>query len=220
MHYKNPYTKSKNQKLKRIKQNKNHKKREKQKIIKNELIVLRKVDKLPDELIDYIYSFVNNSVKLYISHYFDLYKKYIINYKYNNINCIYKGYDDFEYYTYDKLSIPLQNMLKSIPLDILRKYILYGTPKVYFTKAFPFENNIHDYIHENYNKHNKRNEETYKDYIFEIIDILSYFVTKVKNNYLYKNYTSVEYNIFKENEYIVKKYILSILYIYEKYAIV
>jgi len=219
MHYNNPYTKSKNQKRKRIQQNKKHKKREKQKAIKKELIVLRKIDKLPDELIDYIYLFVNNNIKLYISHYFDLYKKYIINYKYNNINCIYNGYDNFEYYTYDKLSVPLQNMLKSIPLDKLRKYILYGTPKIYFIKAFPFENSIQEYIHENY-KHNKTNEETYKDYIFEIIDILSYFVTKVKNNYLYKNYTSVEYNIFKENEYIVKNYILSILYIYEKYAIV
>ena len=219
MHYNNPYTKSKNQKRKRIQQNKNHKKREKQKIIKNELVVLYKIKELPDELVDYIYLFINNNVKFYISHYFDIYKKYIINYKYNNINCIYKGYDDFEYYTYDNLSLPLQNMLKKIPLDKLKSYILYGTPSIYFKIAFPFENNICDYIHINY-RYGKQDEEKYKDYIFEIIDILSYFVTKVNNNYLYKNYNSSEYNIFKENEFIVKKYILSILYICEKYAIV
>jgi hypothetical protein len=217
MYYKNSDNQSKLRKRKRIQQNKKQRKREKQKIINNEIIVLNNIKKLPNELIDHIYSFINNNVKFYASHYFNLYKKYIINYKYNDLYCVYNGYDKYEYCTYYRLSLPLQYMLQKIPLIKLKRYILYGTPQKYFKIAFPFENNIWEYINLNY-KFDKNIEEKRKDYIFEIIDILSYFVTKVNDNYLYKNYNCEDYRTFKDNEFIVKKYILSILYIYDKYA--
>ena len=219
MYYSKSSAQTKNEKRKRIQQNKKQKKREKQKIIKNETCLLEKIRDLPSDLIDYIYLFINNDIKFYISHYFNLYKKYVINYKYNDLNCIYKGYEYFEYYTFYKLSSPLQEMLKKIPIDKIKQFLFCGTPNVYFKIAFPLEHDIWEYIHINY-RINKSMEEKRKDYIFEIIDILSYFVTIVNDKRSYKNYDCKDYRIFKDSEIIVKKYILSILYMYEKYAIV
>lgn len=213
----NFYTLTNKQKHKKIIQNKKNKIRQKRHIIKDEIVVLNKIKKLPNELINTIYSYITNKVKFHISHFYDLYKKYIINYKFNDLNCIFKEYDIYEYCTYYRLSLPLQNMLYSLPLDILKKYMFYGTPKLYFNTAFPFENNIWEYFHSNYTIFNKKISETKKDYIFEITDILSYYVTKVTDNQFYESYNSRKYNLFKKNEAIVKNYILSILYIYNKF---
>jgi hypothetical protein len=212
------YTLTNKQKRKRVIQNKKNKKKEKRHAIKNEKIVLNRIQQLPNELIDTIYLFVTNKVKFHVSHYYDLYKKYIINYKFNDLNCIFSGYDKYEYCTYYRLSLPLQNMLYNLPLDKLKKYVFYGTPKLYFNTAFPFENNIWEYFHSNYTVFNKKISETKKDYIFEITDILSYYVTKVTDNQSYQSYNSEKYYLFKQNEAIVKNYILSILYIYKKYG--
>jgi hypothetical protein len=109
-------------------------------------------------------------------------------------------------------------MLKGIPINILQKYIYLGTPFKYFSIAFPDEGNICDYLLLNYN-FNKSIEEKYKDYIFEIIDLLSYFVTRT-NQYSqsYKNIECEEYNKFKEYEFVSKKIILSIVHLYNKYG--
>jgi hypothetical protein len=201
-----------------IKQKQKQKKKVKQCIIKNEIDILNKINKLPHELIDYIYSFVDKNIKYKLSHYFDLYKKYIVNYNLKKLQCIYKDYNRYEYCTYDKISHPLQYMLKQIPIDKLQKYIYIGTPEKYFNIAFPDEGHIWEYLYLNY-KLNKPYEEKRKDYMFEIIDLLSYFTTRT-NEFLqlYKNDESIEYDKFKTNEVIVKKIVLSIIYIYNKYA--
>jgi hypothetical protein len=192
--------------------------KEKKRIIKNEVELLNKIGKLPHELIDYIYLFVTPKIKYNLSYYFQLYKKYIIDYNLNHHDCIYKDFKKFEYCTYDKTSKPLQHMLKGIPINILQKYIYLGSPLKYFSIAFPEEGNICDYILLNYHL-NKPDTEKYKDYIFEIIDLLSYFVTRT-NEYsrIYKNIECNEYYKFKEYELIAKKIILSIIYLYNKYG--
>lgn len=201
---------------KKQKQNKKLQNREKKRIIKNEIDILNQINELPSELVDYIYLFMNNKIKYNLSYYFQLYKKNIINYNFKN-RCIYKDFNRFDYYTFDKTSKPLQSMLQEIPIDILEKYINRGTPEIYFTIAFPEEGNINDYLLLNY-KIDKSVEEKYKDYIFEVIDLLSYFVTRTNQFSLYKNYESVEYYKFKECELVSKKIILSIIYLYHKYV--
>ena len=126
------------------------KNKEKKRIIKNELEILNKIGNLPNELVDYIYLFLDRKIKYNLSYYFQLYKKYIINYNLNHHDCIYKDFKKFEYCTFDKTSSPLQDMLKEIPFDILRRYVYMGTPFKYFTIAFPEEGNIVDYLLLNY----------------------------------------------------------------------
>jgi hypothetical protein len=192
--------------------------KDKKRIIKNEVELLNKIGKLPHELIDYIYLFVTPKIKYNLSYYFQLYKKYIIDYNLNHHDCIYKDFKKFEYCTYDKTSIPLQYMLKSIPINILQKYIYMGSPLKYFSIAFPEEGNICDYILLNYHL-NKPVNEKYKDYIFEIIDLLSYFVTRTNEySHSYENIECKKYYKFKEYELISKKIILSIIYLYNKYG--
>ena len=207
--------KQQRRKYKREKQKQQNK--EKKQIIKNEIVLLDKIKELPNELVDYIYLFINNKIKYNLSYYFQLYKKYIINYNFNHDDCIYKDFTRFEYCTFDKTSKPLQCMLKEIPIDILQRYVYMGSPFKYFTIAFPEEGNIIDYLLINY-RLNKPTEEKYKDYIFEIIDLLSYFVTRTNESSLYKNYESIEYYKFKEYEVISKKIILSIINLYNKYG--
>ena len=192
--------------------------REKKQMIKNEIGLLSKIGNLPHELVDYIYLFLNSKIKYNLSHYYQLYKKYIINYNLNHHECIYKDFKKFEYCTYDKTSKPLQYMLKEIPIDILKRYMCMGTPCKYFSIAFPEEGNICNYLLLNYH-FNKPSEEKCKDYIFEIIDLLSYFVTRT-NEYsqTYKNIECKEYYKFKEYEFISKKIILSIVHLYNKYG--
>lgn len=213
---KNKLAKKKQAKNKKIKQK--HRIKEKKRIIANETDLLNKVRELPYELVDYVYSFVDKKIKYNLSYYYQLYKKYIINYNLHHHECIYKDFKKFEYCTYDKTSKPLQYMLKGIPINILQKYIYLGTPFKYFSIAFPDEGNICDYLLLNYN-FNKPIEEKYKDYIFEIIDLLSYFVTRT-NQYSqsYKNIECNEYYKFKEYEFVSKKIILSIVHLYNKYG--
>jgi len=213
MQNKNKQKEKQNKKQKQKQQN-----REKKRIIKCEISLLNKINELPSELVDYIYLFVNNKIKYNLSYYFQLYKKYIINYNFNN-QCIYKDFNRFDYYTFDKTSKPLQSMLQEIPIDILERYMYLGTPSKYFTIAFPEEGNIVDYLLLNY-RVNKALEEKYKDYIFEVIDLLSYFVTRTNQFSLYKNYESIEYYKFKECEIVSKKIILSIIYLYNKYVVI
>jgi len=207
--------KNKNKEKQNKKQKQKLKKREKKRIIKCEIDLLNKINQLPNELVNYIYLFINNKITYNLSYYFQLYKKYIINYNFNN-QCIYKDFKQFEYCTFDKTSKPLQYMLKEIPIDILQRYVYMGLPSKYFTIAFPEEGNIVDYLLLNY-RINKPIEEKYKDYIFEIIDLLSYFVTRTNESSLYKNYESVEYYKFKECELTSKKIILSIINLYNNY---
>ena len=209
---------TKNQQVKNKKIKQKQRIREKKRIIKNELELLNKIRDLPHELVDYIYLFVNPNIKYNLSYYYQLYKKYIINYNLNHHECIYKDFKKFEYCTYDKTSKPLQYMLKEIPIDILQRYVYKGSPLKYFSIAFPEEGNICDYLLLNYLL-NKPLEEKYKDYIFEIIDLLSYFVTRA-NEYsrTYKNIECKEYYKFKKYELISKKIILSIIYLYNKYG--
>ena len=207
--------KNKNKEKQNKKQKQKLKKREKKRIIKCEIDLLNKINQLPNELVNYIYLFINNKITYNLSYYFQLYKKYIINYNFNN-RCIYKDFNRFDYYTFDKTSKPLQFMLKEIPIDILQRYIYLGTPSKYFTMAFPEEGNIVDYLLLNY-RVNKPIEEKYKDYIFEVIDLLSYFVTRTNECSLYKNYESGEYCKFNQCEVISKKITLSIIYLYNNY---
>jgi hypothetical protein len=192
--------------------------REKKRIIKNEVELLHKISELPHELVDYIHLFLHQNIKYNLSYYFQLYKKYIINYNLNHHECIYKDFKKFDYCTYDKTSTPLQCMLKEIPIDILQRYMYRGSPLKYFGIAFPEEGNICDYLLLNYH-FGKSNEEKYKDYIFEIIDLLSYFVTKT-NEYSqsYKIIECKEYYKYKKYELISKKIILSIIYLHNKYG--
>ena len=205
------------QRQKQQREREKQKNKEKKRIIKNEIRLLNKIGNLPNELVDYIYLFLDNKIKYNLSYYFQLYKKYIINYNLNHHECIYKDFKRFEYCTFDKTSKPLQYMLKEIPIDILKRYVYTGSPFKYFTIAFPEEGNIVDYLLLNY-RINKPPEEKCKDYIFEIIDLLSYFVTRTNESSLYKNYESVEYYKFKEYELTSKKIILSIINLYNRYG--
>ena len=203
------------------KQNKNKQKtriREKKRIIKNELSVLKNIQNLPSEIVDYIYLFLDVKIKYNLSFYYQLYKKYIINYTFNNRDSIYKDFNKFEYCTFDKTATPLKHMLLKIPINILTKYIYRGTPFKYFNIAFPDVENICDYMILNY-RFMKPEEEKYKDYIFEIIDLISYFATRTDELSFYKINDSNEHCRFKEYESITKNIILSVIYIYNKYGI-
>lgn len=134
-------------------------------------------------------------------------------------------------------------MLHKIPLYILDRYIHYGTHSKYFNLAFPLEPDIREYILVNYTfniKMNNGKDSGYKNYIFEIIDLISYFSTKanewyalrnsnISNKYLTTLNTMNETHNYDEfctqteekcimYENITKKLILSILYMYQKYV--
>ena len=142
-------------------------------------------------------------------------------------------------------------MLHKIPLDKLQKYLYFGTPSKYFNIAFPDEPVIQEYILTSYksnditSKDKKYIECVYKNYVFEVLDLISYFSTKAnqyhallysdkigtknKNKYLlqlnlinnvynYDEYSKQTQEICREHELITRKIILSILYIFEKYG--
>jgi hypothetical protein len=221
---------------------------------KNKLLIIKKETNLlvnikrilPEEIVDHIYSFVSNDIKLNVSHYKTILFKYIFDFNINKnkIPIIFKDYSNFNYCTYHTTTALLQNMLYKIPLKILVRYLHYGTPSKYFNIAFPEEPNINDYILFNYTFNHKLNIEKnsgYKNMIFEIIDIISYFSTKanewhalrnsnIKNKYFTTLNSMNEIHNYDEfckqteekclmYENITKKLMLSILYIYQKYAI-
>jgi hypothetical protein len=234
------------------KQNKKYKKRlekkNKKRLENNEKKILIKLNELPEDIINLIYSYVNNNILFNLSFYKQIFHKFICPpNKNNSINFpqIFKGYPQFNYCTYDKTAIPLMEMLNTIPIDKLQKYLYFGTPSKYFNIAFPSEPNIIKYIHNNYpinnitSKDEKNIKIIYKNYIFEILDLISYFTTKANEYHsLYNNNnnflnqlklisstyppTEIECKLTKEyceeNEKITRKLIFSILYIYEKYG--
>ena len=134
-------------------------------------------------------------------------------------------------------------MLYKIPLDKLQKYLCLGTPSKYFNIAFPYEPNIQDYISTSYTTNDITSKDSkvikciYKNYIFEILDLISYFSTKANewhsmhcnNKYFaqlhlissvhnYEEYNKQNEEYCRENEIITRRLILSILYIYDKYG--
>jgi hypothetical protein len=185
---------------------------------------------LPEELVRYIYSFVNNDIKYDLSFYKRLFTKYIYDSK--NLSIVFKGYThQYTYCTFYKTAALLKAILYKIPFEILEKYIHFGTPSKYFNVAFPFEPDIKEYIGTNYKDADEKNQR--KNYIFEILDLLSFFATKTnqwyakhsinkKNKYLsslkFVNevYNYIEFNnqteeIYMENEMIFKKIVFSII---------
>jgi hypothetical protein len=207
---------------------------------KNEIKLLQNITKkLPEEIVTYIYSFVNNDIKFNLSHYKSVFTKFI--YDFNRVNStktilsmIFKGYSQFNYCTYEETAVVLKEMLGKMPFEKLAKYIHFGTPSKYFNVAFPDEPEIKEYIGANYKNKAKKSEDIEfqrKNYIFEILDLISYFSTKANewhalhckynNKYLDQlNLISSVYNdgylkqteeYCKQNEMIVKKIILSIL---------
>lgn len=216
-----------------------HIKEEKQ-TCRNEIKLLQNITKkLPEEIVTYIYSFVNNDIKFNISHYKSLFTKFI--YDFNHVKntktilpMIFSGYTQYNYCTYDKTALVLKEMLRKIPLDKLEKYILFGTHCKYFNIAFPDEPEIKEYIGTNYKNKAKKCEDIdfqRKNCIFEIVDLISYFSTKANhwhalhckynNKYLHQlNLVNSVYNdkylkqteeYCRENEMIVKKLLLSII---------
>ena len=207
---------------------------------------------IPEDIVPVIYSFINNNIKLYVSHYKEIFTKFIFNYSsVKNLPIVFKDYIKFSYCTYDKTAVSLKEMLHKVPLDKLQKYLYFGTPSKYFNIAFPDEPSIQEYITTSYtfNDITSKNVEDikymYKNYVFEVLDLISYFSTKAnqyhallysdkigtknKNKYLlqlnlinnvynYDEYSKQTQEICREHELITRKIILSILYIFEKYG--
>jgi hypothetical protein len=208
---------------------------------KNELKLLQNITKkLPEEIVTYIYSFVNNDVKFNLSHYKSVFTKFI--YDFNHINntkiklLVFKGYTDYNYCTYEQTAVVLKEILHKIPFEKLEKYIHFGTPSKYFNVAFPDEPEIKEYIGTNYKNKAKKAEDVEfqrKNYIFEILDLISYFSTKAnewhalhcKYNNKYLNQLNLINRVCndgylkqtemycKQNEMIVKKIILSVIHL-------
>jgi len=236
------------------KQNKKHKnrleKKNKKRLEKNEKKILIKLNVLPEDVIKLLYSYVNNNIKYNLSFYKEIFHRFICPPNKNilkNFPQIFKGYPQFNYCTYDKTALPLIDMLEFIPIDKLQKYLYFGSPSKYFNVAFPDEPNIIVYIPSNYkinditSKDPKNIEIIYKNYIFEILDLISYFTTKANeyhslynDNNKFLNQLKIISNVYPdltenqlvrkqskeycdENEKITRKLILSVLYIYEKY---
>jgi hypothetical protein len=229
--------------LQRNKNKKNKKlaqKKEEKKLCRNEAKLLQDITKnLPEEIVSYIYTFVNNDIKFNLSHYKLIFRKFI--YDFNNgktkLSMVFKGYTYYNYCTYEETCVVLKQMLRKVSFEKLEKYILFGTPSKYFNIAFPDEPEIKEYIGANYkNKAEKCENIDFqrKNYIFEILDLLSYFSTKANewhalqskfnNKYLlqlnfinsvhnYDNYLKQTELYCKQNEQIVKKIILSIIHL-------
>lgn len=222
-------------------------------ICKNETKILSKIEKyMPQDIVKLLYSYINSNVKFNLSHHKELFSKFI--YDYNDktqLSLVFRGFPEFTYCSHENTASPLIKMLNKIPLDKLQKYLYFGTPSKYFNIAFPKELNLQEYINTNYKNNNTltTNDKLIKNmrnnYIFEIVDLLSYFTTKTneyyslhfhdsflenyKNKYLYQldlisnvynyeNYHKQNEQFCKENEKISKRIILSILYIFEKYG--
>jgi hypothetical protein len=225
------------------KKNKQRKKRilvnEKKQICKREIKILEKIRNLPEELVLHVYSFVSNDIKFNISHYKSIFTKFIYDFNHNkitktNLSMIFTGYAEYNYCTHYKTSLALKKLLRKIPFEKLAKYIHFGTPSKYFNIAFPDEPEIKEYIGTNYkNKAIKTEDIEFqrKNYIFEILDLISYFSTKANywhalnckynNKYLHQlnlinsiyndDYLKQNEEYCRENELIVKKLVLSII---------
>ena len=219
-----------------------HIKEEKQ-TCRNEIKLLQNITKkLPEEIVTYIYSFVNNDIKFNLSHYKSVFTKFIYDFNHikNNtkikLSMVFKGYTQFNYCTYEETAVVLKEILGKMPFEQLAKFIHFGTPSKYFNVAFPDEPEIKEYIGANYKNKAKKTEDIEfqrKNYIFEILDLISYFSTKANewhalhckynNKYLDQlNLISSVYNdgylkqteeYCKQNEMIVKKIILSIIHL-------
>jgi len=238
------------------KQNKKHKKRlekkNKKRLEKYEKKILIKLNDLPEDVIKLLYSYLNNNIKYNLSFYKEIFHRFICPPNKNiltNFPQIFRGYAQFNYCTYDKTALPIIDMLKSIPIDKLQKYLYFGSPSKYFNIAFPDEPNIIEYISNNYKINNITSKDPqnieiiYKNYIFEILDLISYFTTKANEYHSLYNDNSKFLNQLKLissvypgsnnnelvrkqskeyceiNEKITRKLIFSVLYIYEKYGI-
>ena len=179
-------------KLTRLQHNKNErdKKRmhikEEKKNCKKEIKLLEKIRDLPEELVSHIYSFIKNDIKFNLSFYKTLFTKYIYDYSNSNrttpLSVVFKGYaGHFNYCTFDRTALFIKEILEKTPLEKLEKYVLYGTPSKYFNIAFIDEPDIKKYFELNYkNKPDKEEDIIFqrKNYIFEILDLLSYFSTR------------------------------------------
>jgi hypothetical protein len=228
--------------------NKKHKKREyikeEKQMCRNEKKLLQNITKiLPEDIVSHIYSYVNNDIKFNLSHHKEIFTKFL--YDFNNKNktktdlhiMIFKGYADYNYCTYHHTGMVLKEILCKVPFEKLERYIHFGSPSKYFNIAFPDEPDIKEYIGSNYkNKAVKCADIEFqrKNYIFEILDLLSYFSTKANewhalhckynNKYLlqlnlinsvynYDNYLKQTEEYCRENELITKKLIISILHL-------
>jgi len=231
--------------LTKLQHNKNNKEKKRirikteKKIRKNEIKLLEKISALPEALVLYIYTFVKNDIKFNLSFYKTLFTKYIYDYSNKNrdipLSIVFKGYsNDCNYCTFDKTALLLKEILKKLPLKKLENFILYGTPSKYFNIAFPFEPNIKEYLIDNYKEKEQDKDVEFlrKNYIFEILDLLSYFSTKanewhamhctfsnkfllrlnfLNNAYNYEEFIKQTEEYREQNELITKKLILSIL---------
>jgi hypothetical protein len=213
-------------------------KKEKQ-LCKKEIKILGKIRDLPEELVSHIYTFLDNDIKFNLSHYKTLFTKYIYDYSNSNrttpLSVVFKGYSGhFNYCTFDRTAL-LKEILEKAPFEKLEKYVLYGTPSKYFNIAFPDEPDIKKYFELNYkNKPDKEDDIEFqrKNYIFELLDLLSYFSTRanewhamhctfnnkflIRLNFLNNVYNFEEYikqseESCRENEMIFKKIMLGIL---------
>uniref|UniRef100_A0A6C0KRI5 Uncharacterized protein n=1 Tax=viral metagenome TaxID=1070528 RepID=A0A6C0KRI5_9ZZZZ len=234
-------------------------KKRKNQIKKKEKKLLERLKEfMPEEIIIMIYEFVDNNIKFNLSFYKQIFQKFIYNFNNNNSNnknskkilsSIFTGYvTNYSYCSHVKTAINLKQMLRTIPLDILQKYLYYGTPNKYFNIAFPEEPNLKEYIgtfkiNDITTRDKKEINTIYENYIFEILDLLSYFATKVNefyslklsekflekhkyfsqinlinNIFNYDEYNKINENFGKENEKITRILILSILFIYDKYG--
>lgn len=225
-------------------ENKKNKKRanikEEKDACRNEKKLLQNITKyLPEEIVSYIYTFVDNDIKFNLSHYKSVFTKFIYDISTNrrtDLSMVFTGYAHYNYCTYQQTVLVLKEMLRKIPFEKLEKYTLFGTPSKYFNIAFPDEPAIKDYIAINYkNKPDKREDIEFqrKNYIFEILDLISYFSTKANewhaahckynNKYLNQlnlinrvyndNYLKQTEEYCRENELITKNLILSIIHI-------
>jgi hypothetical protein len=241
-------------KLTKIQHKKNKKyqkkleKKNRKKIEKDEKKILLKLNELPEDLNKILYTYLNYNIKFNISFFKEIFNRFICPPNKNNkqnFPSIFKGYPLFNYCTYDKTALPLKEMLKAVPIDKLQKYVYFGSPSKYFNIAFPKEPSIIEYIGENYainditSKEEIKIKTMYKNYIFEILDLISYFSTKANEYHSLYNENNkflsqlklissvyledeLERNPTKEyceeNEKITRKLILSVIFIYEKYG--
>jgi len=208
---------------------------------KKEIKLLEKITNLPEDVVSYIYTFVKNDIKFNLSFYKTLFTKYIYDFSNKDINdntclsLVFKGYsNNFNYCTFNRTAL-LKEVLQKAPFEKLEKYILYGTPSKYFNIAFPDEPDIKTYFEFNYKNTADKSEDMIfqrKNYIFEILDLLSYFSTRanewhamqctfsnkflihlnfLNNTYNYEDFIKQTEEYCKQNEMIFKRIMLGIL---------